>query len=141
MILPDINILIHAHNSDSLRHEKAKAWWDAVLGGTEGIGLAWVVLLGFVRISTHPGILANPMRPAQACSRVQEWLSLPTVHIPQPAEGHFGRLRASLEDLGTAGNLTTDAHLATLAVERGYTLYSTDTDFGRFPNLKWVNPL
>ena len=63
------------------------------------------------------------------------------VHIPVPAEGHFTRLKENLERLGTAGNLTTDAHLATLAMERGYTLYSTDADFARFPGLKWVNPL
>ena len=68
-------------------------------------------------------------------------LALPHVHIPVPAEGHFSRLRANLENLGTAGNLTTDAHLATLAMERGYTLCSTDTDFARFPGLKWRNPV
>lgn len=141
MILPDINLLIHAHHTASPRHGPARAWWDAALGGTEGIGLAWVVILGFVRITTHRGILTNPMAPADACSRLAEWLSLPHVHIPVPAEGHFSRLRTCLEQLGTAGNLTTDAHLATLAMERGYTLVSTDTDFARFPGLKWTNPL
>lgn len=141
MILPDVNLLIHAHNCESSRHQAARAWWDAALGGTEGIGLAWVAILGFIRISTHRGILVNPMTPDAACSRLDEWLSLPHVHIPQSAEGHFDRLRAHLERIGAAGNLTTDAHLATLAMERGYTLYSTDADFARFPGLKWINPL
>ena len=141
MILPDINVLIHAHNTGSPRHEAARTWWDTALGGTEGIGLAWVTILGFLRITTHRGVLGNPMTPADACSRIEEWLALPHVHIPVPAEGHFSRLRANLENLGTAGNLTTDAHLATLAMERGYTLCSTDTDFARFPGLKWRNPV
>ncbi len=141
MILPDINLLIHAHNSDSPRHEVARQWWDATLAGTEGVGLAWVTILGFVRITTHRGILANPMPVAEACSRIDEWLALPQFHIPVPAEGHFSRLRANLEHLGTAGNLTTDAHLATLAMERGYTLCSSDADFARFPGLKWINPI
>jgi uncharacterized protein len=141
MILPDINVLIHAHNSESRQHEQARVWWDEALGGSEGIGLAWVTILGFIRIGTHPGILRNPMTPAEVNSRIEEWLSLAHVHIPTPAEGHFARLSANLERLGTAGNLTTDAHLATLAMERGYTLYSTDSDFARFPGLKWVNPL
>lgn len=141
MILPDINILIHAHNAGSPRHEAAKAWWDSALCGTEGIGLAWVTILGFVRIATHRGILLNPMAPSDACGRIEEWLTLPHVHIPAPAEGHFSRLREHLDGLGTGGNLVTDAHLATLAIERGYTLYSTDADFARFPGLKWVNPL
>ncbi len=136
MILPDINLLIHAHDTGSPRHEAARAWWDDALEGTEGIGLAWVTILGFVRITTHCGILSNPMSPGAACSRVEEWLSLSHVHIPLPADGHFARLRAALESLGTAGNLTTDAHLATLAIERGYVLHTTDTDFARFPGLK-----
>lgn len=141
MILPDINVLIHAHNTGSPRHEQARIWWDSALGGTEGIGLAWITILGFIRITTHRGILGNPMTPADACARIDEWLGLPHVHIPSPAEGHFPRLAANLERLGTAGNLTTDAHLATIAIERGYTLCSTDTDFARFPGLKWRNPI
>ena len=141
MILPDINVLIHAHNTGSSCHGAARTWWDSALGGTEGIGLAWVTILGFLRITTHRGILGNPMTPADACSRIEEWLTLPHVHIPVPAEGHFSRMRANLEKLGTAGNLTTDAHLATIAMERGYTLFSTDADFARFPGLKWRNPV
>jgi toxin-antitoxin system PIN domain toxin len=141
MILPDINLLIHAHNSESARHAPARAWWDECMGGSEGIGLAWVVILGFIRITTHRGILANPMTPDEACGRIDEWLALPHVHIPLPAAGHFARLGSQLRALGTAGNLTTDAHLATLAMERGYTLHSTDADFARFAGLKWVNPL
>jgi toxin-antitoxin system PIN domain toxin len=141
MMLPDINLLIHAHNTRSPRHEAARAWWDAALGGTEGIGLAWVTILGFIRIATHRGILMNPMTPSAAAERVEEWLGLPHVHIPVPAEGHFARLRAHIENLGAAGNLVTDAHLATLAIERGYILHSTDADFARFRGLKWINPL
>lgn len=141
MILPDINVLIHAHNSESPKYQAARRWWDAALAGTEGVGLAWVTILGFIRITTHRGILHSPLSPADACSRIEEWLALPHFHIPVPAEGHFSRLRATLEHLGTAGNLTTDAHLATLAMERGYTLCSTDSDFARFKGLKWTNPL
>jgi toxin-antitoxin system PIN domain toxin len=141
MILPDINVLVHAHNADSPVHDRARVWWDRVLSGSEGVGLAWVVILGFIRITTHRGILAHPMPPAESTSRIAEWLTLPHFHIPVPAEGHFQRLSASLEHLGTAGNLTTDAHLAALAIERGYILCSTDADFMRFPGLKWVNPL
>jgi toxin-antitoxin system PIN domain toxin len=141
MILPDINVLIHAHNVESPLHERAREWWDATLAGTEGVGLAWVVTLGFIRISTHRNILQNPMSPADVCSRIDDWLALPHFHIATPAEDHFQQLRQQLEQLGTAGNLTTDAHLATLAIERGYVLHSTDSDFHRFPQLRWKNPL
>ena len=141
MILPDIDLLIHAHDSESSRYDEARHWRDSALAGTEGIGLACPVVLGFIRIATLRGILSNPMSPQDACSRIDEWPSLAHVHLVVPAEGHFDRLRGLLESLGSAGNLTTDAHLAALAIERGYTLCSTDNDFGRFPGLSWRNPL
>jgi uncharacterized protein len=141
MILPDINLLVHAHNSDSPKHEAARDWWNAQLAGSTGVGLAWVVILGFVRITTHLGILQNPWRPEAALERVEEWLALPQIFIPLPSDRHFVLLKSLLLHVGTAGNLTTDAHLAALAIERGFVLQSTDTDFARFPGLKWVNPL
>lgn len=141
MTLPDVNILIHAHNLDSPVHQAARQWWDLCLAGTEGVGLAWVTLLGFIRISTHRRILANPLPISEVLDRIRSWLSLPHVHIPQPSQRHFERLSKAFEQLGTAGNLTTDAHLATLAMERGYILYSSDTDFDRFKGLRWINPV
>jgi uncharacterized protein len=141
MILPDINLLVHAHNIDSPKHDAAREWWDAQLAGTTGIALAWIVVLGFVRITTHAGILRNPWPPNEALGRVEQWLALPHVFIPSPSERHFPLLRSLILQAGTAGNLTTDAHLAALAIERGLVLHSTDADFGRFPGLKWINPI
>jgi uncharacterized protein len=141
MILPDINLLVHAHNSDSPRHDSAREWWDEQLAGTRGIALAWVVILGFLRITTHPGIMANPLRPEEALGRIEEWLSLPQIFVPHPSDRHFTVLKSLVNHVGTAGNLTTDCHLAALAIERGFVLHSTDVDFARFPGLKWVNPL
>ncbi|HUI25964.1 MAG TPA: TA system VapC family ribonuclease toxin [Candidatus Kryptonia bacterium] len=140
MILPDVSVLVHAHNSDSPVHERARRWWDGCLAGTEGLGLAWVTLLGFVRVTTNRRIVARPLPVKRVLDSIESWLELPHVHIPQPSDEHFARLRENLERLGTAANLTTDAHLATLAIERGYVLYSTDTDFARFPGLRWVDP-
>lgn len=140
MILPDVNVLVYAHDADSVPHEKAREWWDSCLAGSEGVGLAWSVILGFIRITTNRRIFVRPLPVRDVLSRVEAWLSLPHVHIAQPSDRHFERLRLELERLGTAGNLTTDAHLAVLAMERGYVLYSTDADFGRFPELRWVNP-
>lgn len=140
MILPDVNVLVHAHNADSLVHREARRWWDDCLSGVEGVGLAWAAMLGFVRITTNRRVVARPLPVHEVMARLQDWLALPHVHIAQPSESHFARLRALIERLGTAGNLTTDAHLAVLAIERGYVLYSTDSDFARFPGLRWVNP-
>lgn len=140
MILPDVNVLVHAHNADSAVHEVARHWWNACLAGPEGVGLAWAALLGFVRLTTNRRVVARPLAVTDATSRISSWLELPHVHLAQPSDGHFARLRAELERLGTAGNLTTDAHLAVLAMERGYVLYTTDADFARFPGLRWINP-
>jgi uncharacterized protein len=140
MILPDVNVLVHAHNAESAVHASARRWWDACLAGSEGVGLAWAALLGFIRITTNRKIVARPLSVNEVMGRLASWLELPHVHVAQPSNTHFTRLRAELERLGTAGNLTTDAHLAVLAMERGYVLYTTDADFARFPGLRWVNP-
>jgi len=140
MILPDVNVLVHAHNADSAVHQRARQWWDACLRGPEAVGLAWATLLGFIRLTTSRRIVAHPLPIADVMQRIATWLDLPHVHVAQPSAAHFARLRVELERLGTGGNLTTDAHLAVLAMERGYVLYTTDTDFARFPSLRWTNP-
>jgi toxin-antitoxin system PIN domain toxin len=140
VILPDVNVLVHAHNADSPAHAPARRWWDSCLAGSEGVGLAWATLLGFIRITTNRRIVAAPLAVADVMERIDTWLALPHFHIAQPSDRHFEKLRAQLERLGTAANFTTDAHLAALAIERGYVLYSTDTDFARFDGLRWINP-
>jgi uncharacterized protein len=140
MILPDVNVLVHAHNADSAVHVQARQWWDGCLSGPEGVGLAWTALLGFIRLTTNRKVVDRPLSIGGLMGRIQNWLDLPHFHLAQPSDTHFARLRAELERLGTAGNLTTDAHLAVLAMERGYVLYTTDTDFARFPGLRWMNP-
>jgi toxin-antitoxin system PIN domain toxin len=140
VILPDVSILVHAHNADSGVHAAARRWWDGCLAGSEGIGLAWAAMLGFVRITTNRRVVARPLAVRAVMAQLGAWLELPHVHVAQPSDTHFSRLSAELVRLGTAGNLTTDAHLAVLAMERGYVLYSTDADFARFAGLRWVNP-
>jgi toxin-antitoxin system PIN domain toxin len=141
VLVVDLNLLLYATNSDSADHATAKAWWEATLSNDEPIGLAWVVVLGFLRISTHPRILSSPLTTGQATGVVDDWLAQAPARLLLPSERHWGILRQLLEPVGTAGNLTTDAHLAALAIENGATLCSTDRDFGRFQNLKWTNPL
>ena len=77
MILPDVNVLVHAHDSDSAVHERAGRWWDRCLAGTEGVGLAWVVMLGFVRIATHPRVLLYVPPGAGDESRVTDGRPVP----------------------------------------------------------------
>ncbi len=140
MIIPDVSILIHAYNSESSRHKAARDWWERTLTLSRPVGLPWVTILGFLRIMTHRSILQNPMYPVDAIRRIRSWLAAPRVEIIGPGETHDEILFGLLEKLGTAGNLTTDAHLAALAIEFQAELASTDTDFARFQGLRWFNP-
>jgi toxin-antitoxin system PIN domain toxin len=141
MIVPDVNVLVYAYDSSSNKHKSAREWWERTLTLPRPVGLSWAAILGFVRIATHRQILDNPMHPRDAIRRVRSWLTRPAVQILTPGESHAEILFGLLENLGTAGNLTTDAHLAALAIEYQAELASTDTDFERFPGLRWFNPL
>lgn len=141
MIIPDVNILVHAYDSDFPMQAQAREWWETTLRGPRPVGLAWVTVLGFIRIATHRGITARPLRVAEALDRAQSWLDCPRVEILSPSERHAQILFDLLTRLGAAGNLTTDAHLAALAIEYQAEVASTDADFARFPGLRWFNPL
>ena len=141
MIVPDVNLLLHAHDSQSRRHEAARKWWETLMNGTGTVGLPWVALLGFIRIATNPKILDNPLDVGSACSRVRSWLNRPQTALIHPGDRHADILFELLEGTGSAGNLTTDAHLAALAIEHQAELHSTDADMARFPGLRWTNPL
>ena len=141
MILPDVNLLVHAYSSDSPRHAAARTWWEELLNGTVPVALSWAVILGFIRLTTHRHVVANPLQPPVACGHVRSWLDQPYVGIVDPGPRHPEIFFGLLAGLGTAGNLTTDAHLAALAIEHQAELHSTDVDFARFPGLRWRNPL
>ena len=141
MIVVDLNILIYAINRDVGLHTAARSWWEARLSGRVPVGLAWTVIQGFVRLTTHPSVMPHPLTPDQAFSVVDGWLEQPCVRIAEPTERHWSIFKNLLAPLGVAGNLTSDAHLAALAIERGALLCSTDRDFARFPGLRWENPL
>ena len=141
MIVPDVNLLLHAHNSQFRKHIAARRWWETLLNGSDSVGLPWAAVLGFIRIATHPKILDNPLGVAGACGRVRSWLDRPQTILIHPGDRHADILFDLLEAAGSAGNLTTDAHLAALAIEHQAELHSTDADMARFPGLRWVNPL
>lgn len=141
MKLPDANLLLYAVDQRSPRHEAAKEWVEVTLSGSETVAFAWSVLLAFVRITTNPIIFEQPLAGDDALDFVDSWLTQPCVTVVHPTERHSAVLRDLLSPLGTAGNLTSDAHLAALAVEHGAELYSCDADFSRFSGLSWTDPL
>jgi toxin-antitoxin system PIN domain toxin len=141
MKVVDINLLIYALNTDTPNHLQAKKWLEASLSEDEPVGLAWIVILGFLRIITSAKIMPSPLSPEIAIEIIEEWLHHPTVKVIVAGERHWDILKELLAPLGTAANLTSDAHLAALAIEYGARLYSTDNDFSRFSKLRWINPI
>lgn len=141
MILVDANILLYAEDKSSPLNLQARRWWDTQLSGELPVCLSWIVILAFVRIATNHRVFEAPLSVSQATSRVQSWFDQPCVRVVSETSKHWEILQGLLIQGQASANLSSDAHLASLAVEHGCTLYSTDADFSRFPGLKWRHPL
>jgi len=141
LILPDINLLVYAYNEDAPLHAAAKAWWETSLSEAEPVGLAWVVMLGFVRLMTSRRILVSPISTVDAVDICRTWLAQPNALIVTPGPAHLDVLSNLLTGPTINANLVTDAHLAALAIEHQAELHSNDADFSRFSGLKWRNPV
>lgn len=141
MILLDVNLLIYAVNEDAPLHRKAKRWLEAALSGNETVGFPWNVLLAFLRLTTRHGLLRNPLPVEEAFNLAAEWLDQKVSIVVHPGPKHLSTMRNLIIPIGTGGNLTSDAHLAAMAIEHGAELCSTDGDFAQFKSLKWRNPL
>lgn len=141
MIVPDVNLLVYAHNRAAPAHQPARNWWADLLDREQPIGLPWAVMVGFIRLTTHPSVLVAPLAPTDALARVRSWLDQPSVRIVEPGPRHLDLLTELFSATGVGGGLTTDTHLAALAIEHQAELHSNDSDFARFPGLRWHNPM
>ena len=141
MILPDINLLVYAYNSDAPDHDRARKWWETCLSETRPVGLPWVVMLGYVRLMTGRNVLVDPFQPKEALRHLRLWLARSHTEILHPGPRHLDLLDSLVAEAEAAGQLTTDIHLAALAMEYQAELHSNDSDFSRFSGLRWVNPL
>lgn len=141
MTLTDVNLLLYAHDAASVHHQRARSWLEERLSGADTFAFSWTVIVGFLRLATNHRVFEQPLSAAEALDRIDGWLGQPCAIVLDPGPRHTQILRELLTPLGTAANLTTDAHLAALAIEHGARLCSADGDFARFPGLNWSNPL
>lgn len=141
MILVDTNLLLYAVNRAAPEHVAAARWFEAQLNGTGRVGLPWESLMAFYRLATSPRILPRPMDGREAWRLVTEWLSSPVAWTPQPTERHAEVMAELVERHRLTGNLVPDAHLVAIAVQHGLEICSADTDFARFTEVAWRNPL
>ncbi len=140
-MLVDANILLFAVFERGVFFEAASRWLGEALRGPRRVGLPWLSLSAFVRIGTNPRATDPPLSPEEAWSTVEDWLGLANVWIPGPTDRHAEALGELVRRYQLSGNLVTDGQLAALAIEHGLTLYSADTDFARFGEIRWENPL
>ena len=141
MIVPDANLLLYAYDSSSRFHEPAAAWWRACLSGGEPVGLCGVVLYAFLRIGTSRRAFANPLSVKEASGHIRGWLQRSVTEFLDTQESDLLQALSWLEGAGSAGNLTTDAQIAAIAHRHRAIVHTADTDFGRFPDVRWHNPL
>ena len=140
-MLVDANLLIYAVDETAPEHRRAADWLTSQLNGDRRVGLPWESLNAFLRITTHPRASSQPLRPSEAWRFVHDWLSVDLVWIPVATRRHADVLAGLLDRYRIAGNLVPDAHLAALAIEHGLEICSADTDFARFSEVRWRNPL
>jgi uncharacterized protein len=141
VIVPDLNLLLYAHVDAFSQHAAARKWWEDLLGSDREVGIPSPVVFGFVRLATNRRVFVDPMPIGDALGHVEGWLEQPPVRLLVPGPRHLEIAFRLLRDAGAAGNLTTDAQIAALAIEHQAELHSNDSDFGRFAGLRWVNPL
>jgi toxin-antitoxin system PIN domain toxin len=140
MKIVDANVLVYAVNTASEHHRPAVRWLDHALSGGDTVGLAWVPLLAFVRLTTKPELFPRPLTHRRAMQQVAEWCAAPGATVVNPTSRHADVLADLLEETGAGGNLVNDAHLAALAVEHRASIVSYDHDFGRFTGVRWDRP-
>jgi toxin-antitoxin system PIN domain toxin len=140
-VIVDANVLLYAIDETSEFHRPAKMWLEGVFNGPSRVGLPWPTLTAFLRISTHRRATRNPLTAREAWTFISDWLDASAAWIPLPGPRHAELFRRLTVDGSLQGNLVSDAHLAALALEHGVGICSADSDFARFSELDWVNPL
>lgn len=141
MIVLDANVFLHAYNVDVPQHRAVSRWMGKLVESNEIIGLPWITLWAFIRVSTNPRVWNHPMAAKRVFGIVDEWLGQPGVVTLHPGPRHREILEELITRHDVSGPLVTDAVLAAIAIENGATVASCDQDFRRFPELRWVNPL
>jgi len=141
MIIPDVNILVYAYDSTSPWHERAREWWRQTLVGSESVGIPAVVIMAFIRLTTHTSLSGNPMAIPRARAIVSSWVAVDGVRVLAPTWETLSLMMELLEDAGVGGSLSTDALIAAHALEQRASVWSNDTDFKRFLGVKVHNPL
>jgi len=138
----DVNILLYASDVDSPMYDRAADFLRRCVRSREVFCLAWVSLMSYVRMATHPSIFTRPLAHEDAARNIEALLAVPHCRVISEEEGFWDRYREVTQEVPTRGNLVPDAHLAALLSQHGVlTLYTRDRDFRKFGFLDVRDPL
>lgn len=140
MILPDVNVLVHAFRSDSSDHPLCRGWLDRVVNGESRYGMSPHVLSGVVRVATHPKVFRQPSTVGEALHFCGVLLRQPHCLLIRPGDEHWDLFARLCQEADARGNLVPDAWFAALAIESGCEWITIDEDYARFPSLRWRFP-
>lgn len=137
----DVNVLVYAHRDDLPQHQDYRARLETYANGDEPLGLAELVLDGFLRVVTNRRIFNQPTSPPEAWQQLDALLAAPAAVRVRPGRRHWSAFRTLAHQIDAKGNDFTDAYLAAHAVENNATWLSADRGFARFDGLRWEHPL
>lgn len=142
MIIPDLDLLIFAHNDRADLHQETRTWWTELVNGAEPIGIPWQVSNGFVRQMANPRAVERPWSPVEATRAVAQWFGNAHIVVIDPGPRYLEILEQILAETGATTRLVTDATIAAVALENGAEVHTNNIrDFQRFPGLAWRNPI
>ena len=141
MRIVDTSVLLPAVSPSLPHHTPARSAFEAAINDERPVGLTWVVVNAFLRLTTKPGLFERPLAIDEAWELVDGWLGHPNVRVVQETEEHARLWSELLRGAGTGGDLTTDAWIAAIALAHGASVLTLDSDFARFPGLRWESPL
>lgn len=140
MLIPDVNVLVHAHRADSAEHEINRDWLERHASADEPTGIPDLVLSGFIRIVTHPRVFARPSPLEDALLVTEQLRGMPSFVALAPGPRHWGIFTRLCADARAAGNLVPDAYLGAIALEAGAEIVTADSDFAKLPGVRWRRP-
>ena len=141
METPDVNVLVYAHRTDAVDHDRYRRYLESLVNGQASFGVVDLVLSGFVRVVTHPRIFKTPTPLDQALGFVTALRARPNAVRVSPGARQWGRFTYLVAVTRARGNLVADAYFAAIAIESGNEWITTDRDYARFPGLRWRHPL
>ena len=142
MLLPDVSVLVYAHRVDStVDHPRYAHWLEDLATGPEPFALSVLTLAGLVRITTNPRVFKRPSTLDEVFEFIEQLEGRPTARIVAPGPEHLSIFEKLCRDSGAGGKLVADAQHAAVAIENGCTMVTTDSDYDRFPGLRWQHPL